>query len=868
MQSPTGLIAVPSVGPLDAELLIVGESPAKEECKLGEPFVGKSGLMVNKVFASAGIDRSRARIMNLVPVRAPHDKFDEHDPADVLWARELFRQELKQLKNLKIVLALGANPTSWMLGGKPPVLRGDGFISQWRGSVIKVGLLRQLPQRPEDYISRLTLEPPKELKDSVLIVPTYHPAAVNRQFDYHPWLLRDAQLVAKLLREGYTPPPSRQWFYNQPSALANLADVDIISVDTEMEPYIVGIATEDEVHVFEWSTEARHYLEPILTSPKVLKVAHNWSHDHAFIRSRLGIDVVRPLYDTMGGAAILNSALPKELSPHISTRFTTWPYHKWLDNYDRLTYCGIDAIVSYDAYWPQIDELASRDLIKVSEHDHKLLTPLMEMQAFGFRIDESARVGIEQELSAELDTQVEKVRQLAKPIIDKKYEKFEKPHLFKRERRCKCCGGGKNQAVHCQGCWENSIAWGKVEKLTKEIATTAGFRSIKALKESFPPCSICNATGKVIADLEFNPDSPDQVADVIYRGLGIRPRRFKRQETVKAAQLDAIRDRHPLIAEIVETSKLRAELDTVERLRPGLDSRLHCVFDPWGTGSGRIAGKEGLVEPGTNPMNLPIAARRFVIADPGFVLLYPDMAQIEARAVALLSNDKNLIKAFTEPINWPGNPKHGKVDSHTKVVQLMDEAGVEISRDGAKRLTYAGMYGGRAPQVAKELNAEAYRKGSSLRYTDEQVEHMLTTFFQVFSGIRQWHKNVLEEVLRTRRLRCPFTGRERSWIGRIVDSKKHDIDYETAKEIWSYLPQWMGSYVLGRGLIELYYNSGEWGKLVMPLVHVHDALLMQAPIDKSAEAQVVALKYMSRNEWGMWFPAEMKLGNNWYEASV
>jgi len=271
-------------------------------------------------------------------------------------------------------------------------------------------------------------------------------------------------------------------------------------------------------------------------------------------------------------------------------------------------------------------------------------------------------------------------------------------------------------------------------------------------------------------------------------------------------------------------------------------------------------------------MNLPIAARRFVVPRPGKIFLYPDMAQIEARAVAVLSGDKKLIEAFTTPLDWPGHPKHGKIDSHTRVVQLMLDSGAEIAREQAKRLTYAAMYGARAAQLVVELNAEAFRRGQALRLTTQQVQYMLDTFFQVFNGVRVWQANVRDEVLRTRRLRCPFTGRERTWLGYIVETRKKSEDYgslkyEIAKQAWSFLPQHLGAWILGLGLIDMYYNTDEWGKLLQPLVHVHDALLIEAPIDRVEEAKSMALKLLTREAFGITFPAEMKTGRNWLEAS-
>ncbi|HJW28728.1 MAG TPA: DNA polymerase, partial [Saprospiraceae bacterium] len=673
------------------------------------------------------------------------------------------------------------------------------------------------------------------------------------------------QKASEVVKNGIPETKYRTWFYNDPIALARLANsgVDLIAIDTELDPWIVSITTEDEVHVFEWDSRFREPLTKLLTNERVMKVAHHWLYDYAFIRKCLGIKVAKPMFDTLGGAFILNTALPKELSPHISTRFTNWPYHKWLSNINQLHYCGMDGVVCYDSYWPIMKHMSDRGLMNVSTHDHRLLTPLLEMQAKGFQIDESKRVVVESELAAEMDAINFELSEMVEPIVDKKLHRFQKPHLFRVDRKCDCCGGGKNQRQHCATCYT-----GHPERSYKEnvrIVAELNDMTQKAVIASWGPCAICHGSGKIVKNLPFNSDSPDQLADIVYRGLGIRPRKFKGKETIKAAQLEPLKDKYEVVAKIIQVSSLRSDLDTVARLRAGDDGLLHCEFDPWGTGSGRVAGKEGLLEAGTNPMNLPKEARRFVVPRAGYTFLYPDMAQVEARAMAVLSKDKNLRRALYENI-----PDIGKPDYHTWLLRAISECDprIQLSRDQSKRVSYAGFYGARPEQLAKELTAEAIRKGKGMIVDVQMATTILEVLYRVCPEIKRWQDSVVEEVLRTRKLKNPYTQREFTWLGYIVDRKnKGELDYEIKKQVWSRLPQDIGAYVLGLGLNELYYESGEWGKLVTPLIHVHDALLIEAPIARVDEAEALAVKALSRYIWEMDFPAEMKRGDNWYEAS-
>lgn len=846
-------------------MVFVVESPAKHELEQGIPLVGVAGKMADLGWQKAGIDRSKVRIINLVPVRAPHDKFEEHSRADLDWGYDMFRQELAMLKGPKVIIPMGFHPLNWLSGGRAPVANSGGLtpytdshgnrhggIGDWRGSI--------LPVRDEI----LSLWPQWSPIVEVAMVPTYHPAAVSRQMEYHVDFIRDLKR-AKQLSEGRLPPhPVRTFYLNDYAAFDRLVNekwepeagkfrpvVDLIAFDTEQNPDLVSIASEDEIHVFDPMTHAEFLplLKRLMESPYVCKVAHNFQHDAVYLRVKFDIHIIPPRFDTMGGAHILNPSLEKSLSPGIGNRFTSWFYHKWLEQVAHITYSGIDAAVTYDAFWPIQDEISARDLRGVSSHDHTLMDIFTEMTVKGFKVNTAKRREVEAELTEQLEGREANLEVALRPVIEAKLSKFEKPHLFQESRKCDCCGGGSKQARLCLTCsgLPEDVPLGA-------IAKSSGLK-IAEVEALMLPCVTCATTGKVQRWLPFNSDSGDQVADVIYKGLGIPERRFKGKRTVRIKALEPIRDRHPLIADIIDTQALRAEQETVARLTPGPDGRLHCVFDPWGTISGRVAGKEGLILPGTNPMNIPKAARVFVEADVNQILLYPDMEQIEARNVAVLSGDSGLKQALVDI-----QPEKGRPDIHLFVQKAfatvnalpVDPTGVHSTRDMVKKTEYAAFYGIRAANLAKEAGYAS----------TEHAQKALDAFGYLFPGVPKWHRDTLAEALDTRILKSP-TGRVREWDGYIYDAKTKSIAYETAKEMWSFKPQDMAAWVLALGAMDLAKNH-DWITL---LIHVHDALVMQAPLTRQEEAVTIAVGALTRRLWGMDYPAEMKVGHNWKEAS-
>lgn len=909
-RSPSGLLVCESEGPLDASVVLIAESPAKEEMAhkpVPRPLVGRAGRVLDLALSKAGLPRATSRVMNLVPVRAPKDKFAMHDPRDVEWGREVFASELAALKQAKVYVALGANPLKWLVGDLPVSRHRDkaesdegsgGAISMWRGSVLPVDELRARESTaPEDYLPLLGAAPHAGVNAGGFIIPTFHPSAIARQFSWHPWLINDLRIARRVAAEGRPELPRRKWFINEVSELPRFVEevrstTRMVSFDTESEPvWIVGLASDTEVHVFEFVREALEPLRVLLTDPEVVKIAHNWAHDFAFSRLNLDISVKAKIADPMGNANVLDSSLRKSLSPHITTRWgpgwkwegnhgvsVGWPHHKWLDDHDPLVYCGLDCVAAYDSHWPQVEELMKRKLYGVVTHDTRLLMPLMDMQRFGFRVNETVRKETEAELLVDLQAEKAKLAEMVAPIIAAKLEKFVKPHLFRVKRKCPCCGGGSTQAQHCATCHMHECDCMSPPEGTKEEALAHQKRTIKEFKESWPVCVTCGGTGKVDKDLEFNPDSPDQLADVIYRGLGVKARTYKGSETVRVGQLEPLAAKYPVVAQAVVVSRQNAEYETIARLTAGRDGRLHCVQDPFGTVSGRVAGKEGLLEVGTNPMNIPKKARRFVVPDPDHVLLYPDMAQIELRAIGALAatyGDRSLLDLILladDKEAWvaKGFPlKAGAPDLHLLVrddTRVLAQWAADFSRDQAKRLEYGSFYGGRPEQLAKELTDEALRKGEGARLNADQMQVIIDKLLNGrFKAVKAWRDGVEAEILRTRELRSP-TGRVFHFHGYTYDKKTKGVSYEVLKQAWSRQPQDMAAWVLADGLIDL-WNSEYWGKLIRPLIHVHDAVLMQTHRSTVEEAQAVGSTFLTRTLWGMKFPSEMKTGMNWAECS-
>jgi uracil-DNA glycosylase family 4 len=66
--------AVPGEGPLNARVFLIGEGPGREEDEKGLPFVGRAGIVLNRLLDSIGLDRKEVFITSVVKCHPPHNR--------------------------------------------------------------------------------------------------------------------------------------------------------------------------------------------------------------------------------------------------------------------------------------------------------------------------------------------------------------------------------------------------------------------------------------------------------------------------------------------------------------------------------------------------------------------------------------------------------------------------------------------------------------------------------------------------------------------------------------------------------------------------------------------------------------------------
>lgn len=92
------------VGNQQADLLIIGEAPGADEDRLGEPFVGRAGKLLDAMLHAIQLDRQQVYIANVLKCRPPQNR-DPH--TSEIFCCDPYLQRQIALIQPKIILALG-----------------------------------------------------------------------------------------------------------------------------------------------------------------------------------------------------------------------------------------------------------------------------------------------------------------------------------------------------------------------------------------------------------------------------------------------------------------------------------------------------------------------------------------------------------------------------------------------------------------------------------------------------------------------------------------------------------------------------------------------------------------------------------------
>ncbi|MGD9674508.1 MAG: DNA polymerase [Candidatus Nitrosocosmicus sp.] len=750
-------------GPCPASLMIVGEAPGEKEVEKKTPFVGASGWELDKMLSEVGLFRSASFATNVCRVRPAYndierflsDRKTQPDPTWVkrgdLWISpeivegiSLLEQEI-ELCRPNVILALG-NVALWALTGR-------WGVGKWRGSVLEVEVAGHRCK----------------------VIPTYHPAAVLRQWSMRNTVLHDlrrvkAEVVAptkihKVDLRILTRPTFEQvmgFFDNMASLIESNGDTitriapdietraghiacigfawsrqDAISIPLMCVERAEGFWTPDEENQIIWR------IRWLITHPKVLCIGQNWLYDAQYIW-RHWLILARNVYDTMIGHHTFWSISQKSLDYQASLYCEDYVY--WKDDGKEW-----DPSVPEDQLWYYNGEDCCRtyECEEGQQNVLKQLTPtwpkLPAIHAFQ--------------------------QQMFHPVL-RTMNKGIRPNLALKA------------------------------KFAERLMGASAIRQAK----------INGIVGR-----EINISSNKQMCEFFYEELN-QKKNWKRPArpgapmtlTCDDEALEKLHDGEPLLRPLIkiirELRSIGVFLNTFVLMRLDTDGRIRCSFNIAGTITYRFSSSKNAFGSGTNLQNVPSG-------DDDEALDLPNVRELFCPDPGKIAFDIDLDSADLQIVTWESNCQWMKQTLAAGKKPYV-EIGKEYLRDPTfskhhkqyktfKALCHGSNYRGTPPGLASRIGLLVH-----------EVERIQKWYFGLCPEIKAWQEEIEKQV----------SGR--GWVENVFGYRCYFWDRITEKtynEAVAWKPQSTVGGIINRAYLNI-HNNLPWADI---LLQVHDSLFGQ-----------------------------------------
>lgn len=832
---------VPSRGSANAKIMVVGEAPGAQEEREGRPFVGPAGMLLQEMLIASGIDPSQVYYANLSKIRPPGNElrafYSEHKlpsgekiglPNDAL-LRDLAELQAEiEFVNPNLIIPLGNYPLRHLTGvGRWSKQNGYTGIGDYRGSILQGSALA----------------------GGRKCIPTYHPAALLRQYPWRPIVKHD---LARAARESGHPEirrpvksiiidprgPERaawvQWLISPPGTLSPLAiprggdglqpqrypSAPFASADIEFigsKLLCCGVTRHADVAVV-LGISTRGDLEElraVLTSG-IPFCWQNAMFDASVLEWHFSISAMKHVYhDTMYMMHSAYTEFPKDLG-FIGSLYTDQPNWKDMVDWDKikagtqpitdvLEYNAIDTWVTHAAAEQMLaDEMQDPDVRNTYLFEIAMVEPLWEIARRGVRIDVEGMTALRNTLETEASTLKAGLAHInggvmvnpkSGPMVAKfLYETLEVPRVGKKTPK---------------GAWvTDDTTLGTLLLKCKNDRQRTGIRLIREARERL---------------------------DLISKFCNI-------------------------------------DLDD--------DGRMRCHYDPAKTQTGRLASRKfSPTGRGANLQNIPRddRVRAVFTADPGYVFGYSDLKSAESFCVAHITGDSEMLRLHSEEFLSGGQDGHKYVASF-----LFDKPMEEITKDEryfGKKTRHGANYMLSWFYFMTLINAEAQKTG--LTVTAADAKRLLAKYQQLHPGLAQWWRRVQAQLYKNRTIHTMPIRVEPGILNGIDEevwlSRPHvfyDRVDNVLPEAVAQNPQGTVANVTDLGIIRVHRDPELKDLGFQTLLQVHDAIGYQVPRSNAARATErlqelmkvdILVERQGIEPYILNIPVDPKLGLNWGE---
>jgi uracil-DNA glycosylase family 4 len=788
----------PGKGCLEPDLMIVGEAPSFKEVEEQEPFRGPAGGLLDEALEAAGIRRSSVYLTNVSKYQPPLNDFKKLSMVGVDIQEQienLWEQEIKVFKP-KCILAVGDHALN--------ALTSYSGILNYRGSILSGNRINS------------------NTGQSFKVVPTVHFAALFKrpgETDGLPYVYKKLIFadVARAVEESR-------------SALIELPERTITIAHSYLELYRF-------YQEYKSLRKAANDIESINCIPV--------SSSFAFTRHHA---VVCPLLDHIGPHRLTDMSrrelidcwqLMQQMYNEIAIIGQNYKY----DDY-KLGLAGFnipnvvsDTLLKTRLLFRELPikslgvqtSLWTREPYYKDDGKENKIGKAFDVKKFFIYNGKDSCVTIEIDEEQEIDLR-ELGDRLNLPLVEFYYKYIMKKHKFYLKM-------------------ENSgfrIDFEK--KLFLKTSYTEMWRVEQHKLEE-------------MVGHEINVKSYPQVGELLYKEFNFTiPKRLgpTSEDAIIAHMANHCKGAKakylPVLEQVLTVRRIRDQLSRAINFVPDYDNRYKTDYAIEATETARST--THVLEKPIRPKKIGLAGhtipkhgklakdiRSMFIADEGKVIIQADSGQAEARIVAVLARDWDLLRAFDE------------VDIHRRTAGLFFQytptlvlAKIEVpivdwlEKDGPERFTgkmfrHAGNYDMGKARAMNEFNVNAQKYGIPMTISEWRAGQYIDLFHAASPKIRSvFHQEVALALRDSRILVNPF-GRPRVFNGRM----DHDLD----KEGYAYIPQSTVADLVQSAALAI-DDELNGDTEVFFCGENHDALVMQAPINNWEPYARLMKKHMQK----------------------
>ena len=812
----------------DDRVIILGEAPGLHETTEGRPFVGPSGVELQRALENIGVHRARCHITNAICCRPQRNDLDALNIQIARRNRKAERKARKEGKDFTPVL----RPLDACRGRLYSELRATGItrivcLGKTAAKAIRGGdpSIMSLRGGCEE------LAAPWDSGVTLQVGYTMHPSWVLRQPAYREVFQHDLRKAFRFFSGSLDWPEPIIYILNKPSEVAK----KLRKLQDAGKPIAYDVETDA--------------INPLTANLRCIGIGNDEESIVVEVRSIHGHLLVSPEAEEQLKAILRNffSAPGTPLVGHNAGQYDRLVMEQWLGTTPNLT---CDTIL--------LHLLADNEL----PHNLGFVGSFYTDNPEAWKADHTA---VEAKTDEELQIYCGKdvcVTARIVPPLARDMRKRSQHHLLGREMMLQ---------------WLGTTMQRNGMEVDLERATEHLLRLDTEAKARLVECRA------IIGEEKFNPQSTQQMARLLFEDWDLAPHHYSEKTGDPSTDDETLRtmivhyglsdDKVAFLRSVRSYRKVTKLLGTY--VRPLVEKEITRIHPSYN----RLPATGRYSSSNPNAQNIPYSLRDIYIAKPGHVLIGADMDQLELRLIAEEAQAKHSLRVIEEgldPHNETMEIVYGKgiweLEGAPKNRREKGKGTFKATRDITKNTRYAWQYAASTKRIHEQIVSVEDDEGTLL-YAHLSVEDVR----QVVHGLKRADPEIPKwwRMIENRYRREGFIG-DSLW-----DRRRYFRNEDKINELVNHPIQSGGVVIVNEAMIELIYGPQDWfaTEPVSPvndrippewlINHGHDALYLEVPEEEAEGVAFLLQNTMTRRRKKgalLTYTAGADIGKRWSEV--